>query len=129
MFKRALRIFALAIAALAALLLPGTVATASNSGADTVAACRYATYAPARSGSNVTGWGEKWECGGSTSWTITLQRHRGGGWWQNEARNYATGDGWVSVTAGCVPGTWTYRTILESNVGHKTVSSHAAISC
>ncbi|MEV6237808.1 hypothetical protein [Lentzea sp. NPDC051838] len=103
--------------------------TAQASATTRTAACGFAAYPPARSGSNVVGWGEKWGCGGGTSWTITVQRHRSGAWWQNEARNFGTGDGWLSASAGCVGGTWTYRTILESNVGHKSVSAHATITC
>ncbi|MFD4639783.1 hypothetical protein ACFWN2_20885 [Lentzea sp. NPDC058436] len=92
-------------------------------------ACSFAAYAPGRSGGNVVGWGEKWDCGGGTSWTITVQRHRGGAWWQNEATNFATGDGWLSASAGCVGGTRTYRTVLQSNVGHQSVSAHATFTC
>lgn len=97
------------------------------SAAPVVMACTFAAYPPSRSGGNVVGWGEKWGCG--ASWTITVQRHRGGAWWQNEARNFGTGDGWLSASAGCAGGTWTYRTILESNVGHKSVSANRVISC
>lgn len=117
--------------------LPGTPATAaptSNLATATtatnarLAACWYAAYAPNKEGSIVRGWGEKWDCG-QTGWTITVQRHRGGAWWQNEATNTHTGDNWVSAGAGCVPGTWTYRTILQSNAGHQTVSTHRTITC
>ncbi len=91
-------------------------------------ACSFATYAPNREGGNVVGWGEKWGCGGSTQWKITLQRNRGVAWWQNEAINYHTGDNWVSVSAGCASGTWTYRTILESSAGN-TISANKTITC
>ncbi|GGM76328.1 hypothetical protein ACFFX1_52795 [Dactylosporangium sucinum] len=91
------------------------------------AACTYASYAPNKDGSLVRGWGEKWGCGSTTKWTITVQRLRGPGWWQNEGVNYHTGDNWVSAAGGCVTGTW--RTILESNQGHQMVSAHAQITC
>jgi hypothetical protein len=121
---------AVAITVPVALLSAGQAAAQNpDSSSGQVAACTYAAYAPNREGSLVRGWGEKWGCGGSTSWTITVQRHRGASWWQNEARNYATGDNWVSAAAGCVFGTRNYRTILESDVGHKTVSAHNTITC
>jgi hypothetical protein len=130
MFRR-LAGLAIAVAVPVALLSAGQSAAAEShdSSSQQVTACSYAAYAPNREGSLVRGWGEKWGCGGSTWWTITVQRHRGASWWQNEARNFATGDGWVSAAAGCVSGTWTYRTILESDVGHKTVSAHRTITC
>ncbi|MFE2612308.1 hypothetical protein ACFXA2_01665 [Micromonospora chalcea] len=123
-----------ATASIAAALAVGgmlTAAPAAAAPADTtqaaMAACWYATYAPNKEGSVVRGWGEKWDCGGSTRWTITLQRLRGPGWWQNEGVNTHTGDNWVSVAGGCVTGT--YRTILQSNAGHQMVSSHGYITC
>ncbi|WP_410670237.1 hypothetical protein [Amycolatopsis sp. cmx-4-68] len=113
------------ILALAA--VPAAAATPATAATSSVLACSFATYAPDRQGSNVVGWGEKWGCGTSTQWTITLQRHRSA-WWQNEAVNYHTGDNWVSVGAGCASGTWTYRTILESSAG-STISANKTITC
>jgi hypothetical protein len=114
--------FTMAVMALAA-----TPALADTESTTRISACSYAAYAPVKGGSNITGWGEKWGCGG-VQWTLRIQRHTGGPFWQNVASNFATGDGWLSGTAGC-GASGTYRTILESNAGHQTVSAHAAITC
>lgn len=133
LLRRITAAFSIAAALTTATALPGTPAsTASTANTATTArqaACWYAAYAPNKEGSIVRGWGEKWDCGDQTYWTITVQRHRAGAWWQNEATNNHTGNNWVSAGAGCVPGTWTYRTILQSNAGHHTVSTHRTITC
>lgn len=96
---------------------PAAAAATGQSSAASLSACWFAAYPPNKEGSLLRAWGEKWDCSPSAKWTITLQRHRTGGWWQNEGHNSHQGNGWVSVPAGCVPGQWTYRTILESNQG------------
>lgn len=122
----------LAVALVAGLTLsaqPAAARTGQHADEPSISACRFAAYPPKKEGSILRAWGEKWDCGAGTAWTITLQRHRGGAWWQNEGVNYHTGDDWVSVTAGCVSGQRTYRTILQSNLGHQMVSAHATITC
>ncbi|MFV2110196.1 hypothetical protein [Micromonospora sp. LOL_015] len=109
--------------------MPTPAAVAAPAGDVEASACWYAAYPPNKEGSTLRAWGEKWDCGDSTRWTITLQRHRTASWWQNEAVNYHAGNNWVSVAAGCASGTFTYRTILESNAGHHPVSANKVITC
>ncbi|QOC94253.1 hypothetical protein [Micromonospora craniellae] len=133
--RRITTAFSIGAALAIATAVLGTPASAASTATDAratdalQAACWYAAHAPNKDGGIVRGWGEKWDCGDQTFWTITVQRHRGGAWWQNEATNNHTGNNWVSAGAGCVPGTWTYRTILESNSGHQMVSTHRTITC
>ncbi|MFD4675451.1 hypothetical protein ACFWNN_37375 [Lentzea sp. NPDC058450] len=118
--------FVSCLVALGTVGLGAAPASAEAAGVETMA-CRYAAYPPAKSGSNVVGWGEKWDCGGSVNWTLTVQKHLTGPWWQFAGNNFASGDGWLSAPAGCVSGT--YRTILTSSSGHQTVGGHASITC
>ncbi|MEU8001306.1 hypothetical protein AB0B66_09130 [Catellatospora sp. NPDC049111] len=93
-------------------------------------ACWYAAYPPNKEpNGTLKGWGEKWDCGDSTVWTLTLQRHRTSAWWQQEGINFHTGNNWMQVSGPCASGTWTYRTILSSNVGHQMVSANKVITC
>ena len=127
--RQAVTLLIAALLALATVATPSAAAASDNSGEVGVNACWFAAYAPNKEGSGLRAWGEKWECGDGTVWKITLQRHRTGTWWQNEGTNSHTGNNWVSVASGCASGQWTYRTILESNAGHYTVSANKVITC
>ena len=64
---------------------------------------------------------------------LTLQRHRGGPVWQNLASNTILAvepASEITVTSACLPGTWTYRTILEDTSGSRhDVSGHYRVGC
>jgi hypothetical protein len=93
-------------------------------------ACDVAAPQPFRSGVDVRAGVYISDCGGNASWKLTLQRHRFGPWWQSESTNTQTGDGELTVAAGCVSGTHTYRTILEqTNGARNSVSATIDLGC
>jgi len=117
---------------LAKLVLVLTVALAAVvpfSAEAQAADCTFVAPVPSKSNGNIKATASISGCGASPFWYLTLQRHRYLSWWQNEANNGRQGDGTVTVIGGCVPGTWTYRTVLTSSAGHQSVSGHARITC
>jgi len=100
-------------------------------GSDVVAlACSFEAPQPKKDGAYIRATASISGCGGSAKWKLTLQRHRGGPWWQNEGTATRTGDGSLTVSAGCVSGTRTYRTILEqTNGSRKSVSPQLRTTC
>jgi len=91
--------------------------------------CTFVAPVPYKSNGNIKATASISGCSASLVWYLTLQRHRYLSWWQNEANNWRQSDGTVTVIGGCVPGTWTYRTVLTSSAGHQSVSGHARITC
>ncbi|MFB6393592.1 hypothetical protein [Polymorphospora lycopeni] len=92
-------------------------------------ACTFSAPTPSKSGDNVTATAHISDCG-TAYWTLTIQRHRTGPFWQTMGTSNRNNDGEVRVTTGCKElGTYTYRSILESNKGHQSVSGHNRFSC
>jgi hypothetical protein len=96
----------------------------------TRASCTFSAPTPSKSGSNVTATANISDCPSGARWTLTIQRHRSGPIWQNLGNNWRDGNGGLTTTTGCGgSGTWTYRSILESNQGHQSVSGHNRFGC
>jgi hypothetical protein len=118
---------AVALIAVVAVWLP--LSSAVQAGAAGTTSCSFTAPPPVKDGNDVKATASVGGCGTYT-WNLVVQRHSYGPFWQNLATNYQPGDGTFSVSAGCRGnGTRTYRSILESTAGHKTVSGHARFHC
>jgi hypothetical protein len=131
MFPRALAALAAATVILA--FAPARASArplTAQEGAVSAAACTFSAPTPSKSGSNVTASTTISDCPSSARWTLTIQRHTSGPFWQNLGSNWRDGNGDLATTTGCGGSGWrTYRSILQSNQGHQSVSGHHRFSC